>query len=117
LLHTGTVVVADHPDEAIWVNGVVAGDGSEALFGIAAVDRSVTWPPGRVRLPGLLPDRTYRVTPLAPADRYPEAGQLPAWWSTGVTATGRVLGTVGIQIPAMYPEYLHLLRATAEEGR
>ncbi len=117
LLHNGTVVVADHPDQSIWVNGVVAGDGSEALFGIAAVDRSITWPPGRIRLPGLLPERRYRLTPLAPADRYPEAGQLPAWWLHGVSATGRVLGTVGIQIPAMYPEYLHLLRAIVEEGQ
>ncbi len=116
LLHTGDLVVADHPDPAVWVNGVVSGDRTEALFCIAAVDRSLTWPPGRVRLPGLDPDRRYRLRPVPPADRYPEAGQLPAWWDVGVIATGRTLDRVGVQIPAMYPEYLHLLRATAEEG-
>ena len=45
LLHHGDVVVADHPDPAIWVHGVVAKDRREAIFGIEAVDRSTTWPP------------------------------------------------------------------------
>ena len=115
LLHTGTLVVADHPDPAIWVNGVVSTDRTQALFSIAAVDRSVTWPPGRVRLPGLDPDRRYRVQPVAPADRYPEAPQVPPWWDRGVVATGRTLERVGVQIPAMYPEYLHFVRAVAEQ--
>ncbi len=116
LLHSGDLVVADHPDPAIWVNGVVSTGRDRALFSIAAVDRSVTWPPGRVRLPGLDPDRRYRVRPVAPADRYPEAPQVPPWWDEGVIATGRTLARVGVQIPAMYPEYLHLLQATVEEG-
>ena len=55
LLHTGDVVVADHPDPAVWVHGVVATDRSDAIFGIETVARSTTWPPGRVRLPGLDP--------------------------------------------------------------
>ena len=112
LLHHGTVVVADHPDSAIWVHGVVATDQSEAIFGVVAVDRSTTWPPGRVRLPGLHPDRRYHLAPLPPGDRYPGATQLPAWWVAGVTLPGRVLQTTGVQIPAMFPEYLHLIRAT-----
>lgn|GEM_PF-2561391 len=112
LLHHGTVVVADHPDPAIWVHGVVAPDQSEAIYGVEAVSRSTTWPPGRVRLPGLHPDRRYRVGPLPPGDRYPRANQLPDWWVGGVTMSGRVLDTVGVKIPAMYPEYLHLIRAT-----
>ena len=32
----------------------------------------------------------------------------------GSALSGRVLGEVGVQIPAMFPEYLHLIRATAE---
>ena len=31
LLHTGTVVNADHPDPAIWISGVVSPDRSRAL--------------------------------------------------------------------------------------
>ncbi len=121
LLHSGDLLVADHPDPAIWVNGVVSTDRTEALYCIASVDRSVTWPPGRVRLPGLDPDLRYRLLPVPPADHYPEAGQLPPWWAEGVVATGRALESVGVQIPAMFPEYVHLLRAIStaqhpEEG-
>jgi len=114
LLHTGDVVVADHPDPAVWVHGVVAADRSDAIFGIETVARSTTWPPGRVRLPGLDPDRSYHLEPLPPAAMYPEATQVPSWWRTGTTLPGRVLRDVGVQIPAMFPEYLHLIRATAE---
>jgi alpha-galactosidase len=114
LLHSGKVVVADHPDPAIWVNGVVAADSSDAVFGIVTVDRSLTWPPGRVRLPGLAPDRFYRVSPVYPADFYPEAAHVPEWWGKGLRLSGRVLARSGVQIPAMFPQYLHLIRATAE---
>ena len=114
LLHSGRVVVSDHPDPAVWVNGVVAADGADALFGIVTVDRSLTWPPGRVLLPGLDPDTFYRVSPLHPADFYPEASHVPLWWRTGLRLSGRVLARSGVQIPAMFPEYLHLIRATAE---
>ena len=114
MLHSGRVVVADHPDPAIWVNGVVAADGTDAVFGIVTVDRSLTWPPGRVRLPGLEPDRLYRVSPVYPADVYPEASHVPQWWGKGLRLSGRVLARSGVQIPSMFPQYLHLIRATAE---
>jgi alpha-galactosidase len=114
LLHSGRVVVADHPDPAIWINGVVARDRSDAIFGVVTVDRSVTWPPGRVRLPGLDPDRRYLVSPVHPADFYPEAAHVPQWWGKGVRLSGRALAQSGVQIPAMFPQYLHLIRATAE---
>lgn len=114
LLHTGRVVVGDHPDPAIWVNGVVSADGADSVFGIVTVERSLTWPPGRVRLPGLDPDRHYRLSPLYPADVYPEASHVPEWWTKGVRLSGRLLDHVGVQIPSMFPGYLHLLRARAE---
>jgi alpha-galactosidase len=114
LLHTGRVVVVDHPDPAIWINGVVANDGSDAVFAIVTVDRSRTWPPGRVRLSGLHPDRQYRLSPVYPADVYPEAQQVPDWWGKSVRLSGRVLTQSGVRIPSMFPEYLHLIRATAE---
>ncbi len=113
LLHRGTVVVGDHPDPAVWVNGVVSLDRSEAVYGITTVARSVTWPPGRVRLPGLDPDERYLVQALPPGDRYPEESMVPPWWTPGITLSGRVLAEVGLQIPAMFPEYTHLLRAIA----
>jgi alpha-galactosidase len=113
LLHSGDVVVADHPDPAIWVNGVVAQDKSEAVFAITTVGRPVTFPPGRVCLPGLHPDTRYTLEPVPPADYYPGTNQYPGWWKDGVTLSGRTLAQVGVQIPAMFPEYTHIVRARA----
>jgi alpha-galactosidase len=113
LLHTGDVIVVDHPDPAVWVNGVVASDKSDAVFAVSTIARSVTFPLGQVRLAGLDPDRTYRVCPLPPGDRFPGATQYPGWWEAGVTASGRMLSSVGLQVPAMFPEYTHLISATA----
>ncbi|HET9871998.1 MAG TPA: alpha-galactosidase [Propionibacteriaceae bacterium] len=113
LLHSGTVVNADHPDPALWISGVVAADQREAIYGVTALQRSVTWPPGRMRLPGLDPDTRYtvRVEPIS-------TGGLshldpPAWVEAGVTLTGRALATAGIEILPLHPEHSYLLRAVA----
>jgi alpha-galactosidase len=65
-----------------------------------------------VVLPGLDDDATYDVRPLPPGDHVagPEYAPLP-WWSTGLRLPGRVLGTVGVQLPALNPEQLVLLEA------
>jgi alpha-galactosidase len=116
LLHGGTVVHGDHPDPAVDVHGVVAADRTDALFAVVMLDRPSTWPPGRARLPGLTPDRRYDVR-LQPPGTIPHTGRFataaPRWCSTGVTLTGRVLATAGLQVPPMQPEHLTLVRATA----
>jgi alpha-galactosidase len=113
LLHSGTVVRADHPDPALWVHGVVATDVSRAVYALVATATTVWSPPGRVRLPGLDPDAVYQVTPLPPGDRIegPGESELP-WWSTGVRLSGRALAEVGLQAPVLFPERLVLLQAT-----
>ncbi|MBX9245336.1 alpha-galactosidase [Actinotalea ferrariae] len=113
LLLRGTVVRGDHPDPALWVHGAVADDGAEALFALVAVERSDAWPPGRVRLPGLDPDRTYRVAPAGPGADLAGLSSLPAWWADGVVLPGRVLGEVGVQAPPLLPDTLALLHAVA----
>jgi alpha-galactosidase len=113
LLHSGTVVRADHPDPGLWVHGVVAADTSRAVYALVSTATSVWSPPGRVRLPGLDPDAGYRVTPLPPGDRIEGPGQsdLP-WWSSGIELNGRALAEAGVQAPELYPERLVLLDAT-----
>jgi alpha-galactosidase len=113
LLHSGTVVRADHPDPALWVHGVVARDRSRAVYALVATATGVWSPPGRVRLPGLDPDATYDVAPLPPGDRVegPIRSTLP-WWTTGVRLSGRTLEQVGLQAPGLFPERLVLLQAT-----
>jgi alpha-galactosidase len=117
LLHTGRAVVGDHPDPALWVQGVVAQDGSEAVYSLAQVSTSVASPAGRVRLPGLDPEATYDLRPLSPGVDSPAAdfSSLP-WWSTGIRLRGSVLGSMGVQAPNLLPERLVLLVATRVGG-
>ncbi len=119
LLHGGTVVNGDHPDPQVHVHGVVAPDGGDALFALVAVGRSVTWPPGPARLPGLHPDRRYAVRLQPPGTDTGGAWTgLPPWCADGaaVVTTGRALATAGVQVPALNPEHLLLVRATAVDG-
>ncbi|MCG5218665.1 alpha-galactosidase [Streptosporangium sp. KLBMP 9127] len=117
LLQTGTAVHADHPDPAFQLHGVVAEDGSEAVFALTAVATSALYPPGPVRLPGLDPEAVYHVRPQPPGD-VPDGNagrwgiELPWWTPRGVTLPGRVLSGAGLQAPVLFPERLVLLRAT-----
>ena len=113
LLHTGRVIVADHPDETVWINGVVAQDASEALVGIALLGRSVTWPPGRFKLPGLAPLQEYSVTPLLATEDLLATTWTPEWMRSGVVLSGQVLARVGLQLPALLPERSVLVHLSA----
>jgi len=109
LLHGGDVVRVDHPDPALLVHGVVAADRSRAVFALAQLATSIHAPAGRVRLPGLDPAATYRVTPLPPAAAVEGRRGGPPWWGKGVELPGRVLAEVGVQGPTLLPEHLVLL--------
>ncbi|MET3806294.1 alpha-galactosidase [Nakamurella sp. UYEF19] len=115
LLHTGTVVNADHPDPAATVSGVVAKDGSAAVFSYAQLTSGVGEGPVPMRFPGLDPDRDYTVTVLDPTG---ETGfvhrEPPLWMADGsVTLSGRILETVGLAVPVLHPEQALLLELTA----
>ncbi|QCB94268.1 alpha-galactosidase [Cellulomonas shaoxiangyii] len=112
LLHTGASVHADVPDPAFAVHGVVAQDGSDALFAIAATAMSAQMPPGHVPLPGLDPDATYHVRPQAPGDVVTHGLACPWWTPEGVRLPGRVLERVGVRAPVLSSERLVLVRAT-----
>jgi alpha-galactosidase len=117
LLHSGTAVHADHPDPAYHLHGVVAQDGSDALFAWVATGTSTSYPPGAVPLPGLDPDATYHVRPQPPGDAVDGNASrwgmhLPWWGPDGIRLPGRVLTSAGLQLPVLFPERLVLLRAT-----
>jgi alpha-galactosidase len=117
LLHTGVSVHADHPDPAYRLHGVVAEDGSEAVYALVATASSELYPAGPVRLPGLDPDAVYHVRPQAPGDlpdgnAHHWGARLPWWTGEGVRLPGRALEAAGLQAPVLYPERLVLLRAT-----
>ena len=111
LLHGGQVVRADHPDPAAYLHGVVAADRAEALFAYVQLTASAFETPGLARLPGLDPDRAYRVEPVAVAGE-PETKQAmaPGWLEAGgVTLGGRSLAEVGLPLPVLRPEQALLL--------
>jgi len=110
LLHNGRVVVADEPDPAMSVHGVVAPDRSAALYAVTALTTSKRAVPAPVRLPGLDPVRTYRLERLGPAPSY---GSISAGWlgDGHVEASGLLLSRVGAALPVLRPETALLLRA------
>ena len=119
LVHSGRTVRGDHPDPAVWVHGVVAQDGGKALYAVVVLQTTLTQPPGLVRLPGLDPDRTYRLRLQPPGHELTPTRVLPPWAAEaapdgpGVLLPGRVLSQHGIQAPQLHPATLVLLRLEA----
>ena len=114
LLHSGEVVRADHPDPGAYVHGAVAPDRAAALFCFVQLAAPAAEIPGRARLPGLDPDRTYRVepVPLAGGPAMLQA-EPPGWYPDGATLTGRALAASGLQLPVLLPEQALVLRVSA----
>ncbi|MDO4242708.1 MAG: alpha-galactosidase, partial [Actinomyces sp.] len=113
LLHTGLTVHADlAQDEALRIEGVVAPDGTDALFQIACLGQLDAWPTAPRPLPGLDPDRRYHVRLAAPA--YPELRLTTPWMEDdGVVLPGSYLVSTGLALPVLHPDHLILVRATA----
>lgn len=126
LLHTGRVVRGDLGGDDTLLHGVVARDRSAALYCWARLATTADGQPGRVPLPGLAPDRTYRVEVRR------EIGT-PSWHQTspppwvvdalagGIEVPGVVLVGAGLPMPTLDPEQAMVLELTAvdvvEDGR
>src|SRR5690606_21951113 len=114
LIHTGTVVRRDVEHGDLWVHGAVAPDRRDALFAVTLRERHVTWPAGRVPIPGLRRDLTYRVSAAGPGSDAPYDDRVhPTWWATGLELSGAVLADVGVHVPALDPDHSALLRIEA----
>jgi alpha-galactosidase len=114
LLHSGRTVRADLEDEARLLHGVVAQDGSAALYCWARVATSAEGQAGRVRLPGLAADARYRVrvrTDLGLPSFHQTGG--PSWLTEAmegwVTLPGSVLAVAGVPMPTLNPEQALLI--------
>ncbi len=115
LLHGGDTVRADDMPRGRELHGVVSRDRDDAVFALVQNETLDSSLPARLTLPGLDPDRTYRLRALPPGDR-PRAMQVTSpLWLTGneTTLPGSVLGSVGVAVPILAPQQLLLLRATA----
>ncbi|WP_196876416.1 alpha-galactosidase [Nocardioides luteus] len=114
LIHTGTVVRRDAEQGDLWLHGAVSPDQREALYAVTLRERHVTWPSGRVQLPGLRRDLTYRVQAAGPgSDAPPDERVHPSWWGHGIELSGAVLGDVGVHVPALDPDHSALLHVEA----
>ncbi|WP_258522202.1 alpha-galactosidase [Actinomyces sp. Z5] len=113
LLHSGTVVHADvDEDDVVRIQGVVAPDRSDALFGLTSLGQALTWPGAPRPLPGLDPQRTYRVQLAAPL--YAGHVYQAAWTRPeGVVLPGSYLVNNGLSLPVIHPDHMLLVRVTA----
>lgn len=116
LLHSGVVVRMDGADPALHAHGVVAQDRSSAVLAQVALAAPRTAVPAPLRVPGLDPERLYRVRPLAlGADARTIQDAPPAWMTTdSIVLTGRALAEVGVAMPLLAPEQAQLFTLDAE---
>ena len=119
LLHEGEFVRFDHPGTEALAHGVYATDRTEAIVAYVQLTTAPALAPAPLRLPGLDPDRRYRVAPIPlPGGRTSPLGRGRLWLDDGLVLSGRQLAAHGVQLPVMTPEsalLLHL-RATADAG-
>ena len=119
LLHAGDVVrfdpVLNGTTPSSHAHGVYAADRSEALVAIVQLQTGMSLTPPVLRLPGLDPDRRYRVELVGEAGigRLGPSRVQPAWIRDGIELTGRQLAVHGIQPPALHPETAVLVHLRA----
>ncbi|MFT3971579.1 MAG: alpha-galactosidase [Micropruina sp.] len=111
LLLGGDLVRIDLPDDTIAAHGVVAPDQSRAIYSFAELGRPDVVFRGRLPLPGLDPERRYRVTPLM-LDHAPVV-EPPAWWGVERQAEGTDLAN---QLDALAHGKGQTLRPTGAFG-
>ena len=114
VIHAGRMVRVDHPDPASQVTGVVAHDGGRAIFSWATLATSAAETPPPVRLPGLDPERLYRVRTAVPVpDAHVIERGAPAWLAEGAVLSGTALAVLGLPVPILNPEHAILITAEA----
>ncbi|MGN8048959.1 alpha-galactosidase [Curtobacterium sp. 22159] len=110
LVASGRLVNADLADDETSLSGIVAADGSRALYTWARLGSSAAGQSGRIRLPGLDPRACYSVRvrdDLGAARRHQTAD--PAWVAAaarpdGVELPGAVLAVAGVPLPTLTPQ-------------
>jgi alpha-galactosidase len=107
LLHSGTLVHADDLPDTVVLSGVVSEDRRRAVFVWAVLAATATELPPAMMLPGLDPERVYRVRPaVAPDPRAFGHRVPPPWFAEGsIEITGSALEQIGLPMPVLHPEH------------
>ena len=132
----GELVRFDFPDPTLLGYGVIAPDQLSAIYIVASLGSADVMLPGRVRFPGLDPDRRYRIRPV-PIGVPPSGLNPPTWWGTavagfdpsgerhvsswglpadgsaGVVLSGAALAATGVMAAGVHPEHAIVYRAEA----
>ncbi len=119
LLASGTTVRADGLPEGSLLHGVVAADGTRALYAWVQLDSAAQAGTQRVPLPGLQPSRRYRVELAEPFGAAVRQGlSAPDWITGGSTGagihefSGATLSTTGLPLPLLGPAQAVLLEVS-----
>ncbi|PJM76490.1 alpha-galactosidase [Bifidobacterium felsineum] len=112
-----TCVHADANDPAVRLDGMVMPSQDAAIYRFTQLTTGQTYPAAPVRLPGLDPDRRYRVSPLDPSldlTGLANGQSTLGWWNEdGVVMTGEALQRYGIRPPSLHPQQAVLFKAVA----
>ncbi|MFT3798630.1 alpha-galactosidase [Microbacterium sp.] len=114
LVATGRLVNVDVADAGLDVRGVVSPDRTAAFFTLTQLQTLPASPSGRIRLPGLDPDRAYRVRNVTPGGIVHQPAQSPLRWAHHDTVlTGRQLAVAGIRPPVQNPQQATVVELSA----
>lgn len=115
LIHSATVLHPELHDPAWRATAFVAPDRAAAVVVAATVAGLADARAERLRIPGLDPQRTYRVR-VRPELGAAELGWIrPPWLADeGIVLPGSVLGELGLQLPTLWPMQALVLHVVAE---
>jgi alpha-galactosidase len=112
LLHSGRVVRVDQSTDDAHTHGVVAQDGSRALFAYVQLTQSSHNLPETMRLAGLDEAANYRVKLIKPFGDFNAVQKRDPHWVDGVTVSGAYLSKVGLRTPILKPEQAILIEVS-----
>lgn len=116
LLHLGEFRQLRHPEASI--SGQMVVHETRALAVVAQTGFAENFNVAPVRLPGLEPDRLYRVTLPRPWPRKASAYLAdPERWESGMVLSGRALAQRGLALPLTHPETAWLIAIAAQEDK
>ncbi len=118
LIHEGTLYRLDSDDSAAQsITSIISADRRQALVAIAQLAMPTWALSGALRLQGLDPHVTYRVSVIDAAENFSNGivSTQPAWVAEGVELSGDWLQHAGLAMPVLDPESAVLLLLEAQD--
>jgi alpha-galactosidase len=103
LIHSGRMVRVGTPDDSAWIYGVIAPGASAALMNYVQLGEPRSDQPVALRVPGLDPERRYRLTDVTPGQRRPPLGVPPLPPVRDIEASGAALAEIGLAVTPQRP--------------